>query len=256
MSNKEFAEKIKQQGLIYSFSETNSLKECLDKLTIDYLSIFLQTDVLLSKYFLEKKDTPITFPIDFMDFAAYLGIKTLPSDLNYYNSSKASSLLSKIESKNEQDYIIYDRMQTRLYINYGICYQIAAYLYKNKNIICRNSKLYLTQEENIVDIIASFLILPPIATFNEITEYTKKNNRQIDFDEMFLNLVTKTQMPTYKVVTSYEKLKVLGYYFNSSVETKKDLINKYLDEEGLSQIKEEAIKTLEYKNKISHTLFL
>ena len=84
----------------------------------------------------------------------------------------------------------------------------------------------------------------------------QQSSRHIELDELFIHLSFKTQMPHYKVITCYEKLKILGYYFNSSHKTKETLIDKYLNEEELSPLKDEATKTLQYKNKVPHTLFL
>ena len=249
MSNQELAQKIKNEGFI----GINNLKESFDKLTISYLGIYLQTNALLEQYFSERKNSTISHPIDFIDLANYLGIKVEPKDLNYFNSAKNAYHLSRLENK---DCIVFDRKTLRLQTNYSICYQIANYLYKKENITCRDAKLFSTSEETIVDTIASFLILPPIVTFNEMDQYMKQANRCVELNELFMHLSVKIQMPQYKVITSYEKLKVLGYYFNSSIQTKETLIDKYLNEEELTPLKDDAIKTLQYKNKISHTLFL
>lgn len=213
MNTVDFKNFIKENGLIFSLDANKNLDNAITEISAQYLILYAQIDALLKLYFENTNNKVITFPIDYFDFAKWLGIEVKYDDLNYFRSNRFSLLLGKLCFEDNKYIIILDRTAPRLSQRYALCHEIAHFLCLQNNLNCIEAKLPASQEEYMSDVVASFLMLPPRLAFKKAYDYTKDNDtRPVDLNEIFLHLSSCAQIPYYRVITSYEHLKPLVYH--------------------------------------------
>ena len=213
MNSVDFKNFIKENGLIFSLNGNSNLDNSITELSTQYVLLYAQIDALLKLYFEHRNKAEITFPIDYFDFAKWLGVEVKYDDLNYFRSNRFSLLLGKLYSEDDKHTIVLDRAAPRLSQRYALCHEIAHFLCLQKNLNCIEAKLPANQEEYMSDVVASFLMLPPSLAFKKAYDYTKEyDTRPVDLNEIFLHLSSCAQIPYYRVITSYEHLKPLVYH--------------------------------------------
>ena len=180
-----------------------------------YAVIYAFTRIKINEFFRYNNSQP-SFPINYLDFAEWLGIDIIFQDLNYYRSNKFSKILGRLEEEKDGQYrILLDTHQPFISMRYAICHEIAHYFCRVNESFCIQANLPASKDEIIADMIASFLMLPPKLALDKAYEYTKINDfRPVDLNEIFNYLSSEAQLPYYWVVTSYEHLKVLACYLN------------------------------------------
>lgn len=218
----------------YFFENSVNFEDTMDKLAEQYILIYIQVSQLLKDYFNFKNLDDISFPIDFYGLAEWLGVKVESTDLNYLRFSKFSMQLGKLEIENNEAIIYLERRASPLSARYALAHEISHYLCNHKNINCLESKLPANREELIIDIVTSFLILPPELTFSIAWDFTQNNlKRPVDLNEILFYLSKMAKMPFYRTITAYEHLKTVACYLRTaqsreriSEMIRKDMSNK------------------------------
>lgn len=232
----------------YFFENSVDFEHTMDKLAEQYILIYIQVSQLLKDYFNSKNLDDISFPIDFYGLAEWLGVKVDFADLNYFRFSKFSMQLGKLELENNKAIIYLERRASPSSARYALAHEISHYLWNHKNIYCLESKLPANCEELIIDIVTSFLILPPELTFSTAWDFTQNNlKRPVDLNEILFYLSKMAKMPPYRTITAYEHLKTVACYLRTAQSRekisgmiRKDMSNKNSErkETILEQLKE------------------
>lgn len=218
----------------YFFENSEDFEDAIDKLAEQYILIYIQVNRLLKDYFRSKNLNKISFPIDFYGLTEWLGIKVESTDLNYFRFSKFSMQLGKLEVENNNAIIYLERKASPLSERYALAHEISHYLCNHNNIYCLESKLPANREELIIDIVTSFLILPPELTFSTAWDFTQNYlRRPVDLNEILIYLSKMAKMPYYRTITAYEHLKTVACYLRTSQSREKifkmireDMLNK------------------------------
>lgn len=225
----------------YFFQNSVDFKNTIDKLAEQYILIYIQVEHLLKDFCKIETSDDLSFPIDFYGLAEWLGIRIEITDLNYFRFSKFSMQLGKLKEENNESVIYLEKKASPVSARYALAHEISHYLCNHNNINCLASKLPSDREELIVDIVTSFLILPPKLTFLTAWEFTQNNlKRPVDLNEILIYLSQTAKMPYYRTVTAYEHLKIVACYLRTA--QSRDTISKAINE----RISKNKIKEVEY----------
>lgn len=244
----------------YSFVNSEDFEDAMDNLAEQYILIYIQVSQLLKDYFDSQNLDGISFPIDFYGLAKWLGIEVKLTDLNYFRFSKFSIQLGKLEMENNKVVIYLEKRASPLSARYALAHEISHYLCNHNNVYCLESKLPANREELIIDIVTSFLVLPPELTFTIAWDFTQNNlRRPVDLNEILLYLSKMAKMPYYRTITAYEHLKTVACYLRTVQSREKilEMIQKDMDKilKKNSEWKEPILEKLEALDSIAKEEF-
>lgn len=230
-----------------------------------YGLVAIEVEDLLEDFFKNYERKPIEFPINYEALANYLGLNIEYEDLRYYDGTPClrdlDQHISKLEVNGENKTIyLSSNTDSRLENRTAICDAIARYIFLEDEKIVgyngfRNSVYYDDLNELIVNIIRSFLILPPKYTTKKEYElyqdcYKKHQGTYRETIDCRI-LSIETGIMSQCTILAYNYLKELRCFYQGNQYVRDNLISKIDD--VFSDADEEEKKSI--KEKINNYTF-
>ena len=177
------------------------------------------TGEILKEYY--KTSMPIIFPIDIRGIVKYYNIHIYETNLNsgigfriekingYYRKTKTGNHEINLENRDSE-------FTKRYILAHEFGHFIAAELLNQENSsmnsYCTDPFFPKRWMEIFSDLVATFLMFPPIQLLSYLEKYTERlkyqNNYPIDSSAWLTDLGRKAQIPLYFTISSYQYIKL------------------------------------------------
>lgn len=179
-----------------------------------YLEVAEIAEKLIKDVYHEEE---LSFPIDVIEIAHYLGINVVKDYLNENGTRQFSRILGRIISRAGKTFIIVDGSVSYKTQRYTIANAIGRYLLSEEEAIFESNYaiplIPQSLEEIAADVVALFLLLPMSAFKKEFASYLEQcEDYPLDVDAWMQYLSDVSQTTMFNLAIGYQQLKQVLCY--------------------------------------------